>query len=540
MARGRLLGVTTLTHMGRDRIGSAPDVPCMTRPPATLGLLLFVSLIPACEAQTGSSQAESEPPARGAIGKADLPGSCLDGEENSCGGPSQGECWCDDECEGYGDCCADYRSVCVDDGDDGDDDDGGETPTLSPDALDVNADGYADLAVGAPGAEGVETGGWTNGSAPPEVGKMFVFLGGPDGLDPEPHDELQVPGEGHNYFSSVLRSYTISDGSGRDGIFSASTRLWRFDASPRRLWPYERVSAAGYYHVAVLGDVDGDGIEELATGGQGRLHIYSSGGGSVLIYGEPFEPSVPNPDWGLYSWGVGDVNGDGFDDALISAGRTLPVDLQLHLGSAEGLRPDATAVVQGSLSETVAHADFDGDGLQDVMVGSYHENDFSGQVNVYAGTAEGMSAEPTLVIDAPDPDDSIFGSDLAIVGDLDGDGFVDAAISSAQAVYLYYADASGLPSTPSATLRNPGDGHRDAFGHALSGGDYDGDGFSDLAVGAPGAPSSFNADGPGRVYIFKGGPDGVASTPALTIESPVDSYWSNSSAYWPAFGRALR
>lgn len=52
---------------------------------------------------------------RGPIGKADLYGSCLEIDIMYCGGKSSGNCWCDDLCTTFGDCCADYEAACVDD-----------------------------------------------------------------------------------------------------------------------------------------------------------------------------------------------------------------------------------------------------------------------------------------------------------------------------------------------------------------------------------------------------------------------------------------
>lgn len=46
------------------------------------------------------------------LGKADASGSCRDGEEDHCGGKSNGACWCDDECVRFGDCCSDHVAVC--------------------------------------------------------------------------------------------------------------------------------------------------------------------------------------------------------------------------------------------------------------------------------------------------------------------------------------------------------------------------------------------------------------------------------------------
>ena len=53
---------------------------------------------------------------RGPIGKADHYGQCMEIDIKYCGGQSSGNCWCDDQCDNYGDCCSDYQSECVDDG----------------------------------------------------------------------------------------------------------------------------------------------------------------------------------------------------------------------------------------------------------------------------------------------------------------------------------------------------------------------------------------------------------------------------------------
>ncbi len=46
------------------------------------------------------------------LGKADAAGTCQGDTQDYCGGKSAGACWCDDECESYGDCCSDKNSVC--------------------------------------------------------------------------------------------------------------------------------------------------------------------------------------------------------------------------------------------------------------------------------------------------------------------------------------------------------------------------------------------------------------------------------------------
>lgn len=109
---------------------------------ARLGLTsfgLFAALAGGCAAESVDTTPGDE--ARGPIGKADASGTCElpDGDDN-CGTKGVGNCWCDDLCVDFGDCCHDAFAVCgVDDaGDDTDDgmaddgsDDGGEcSPVL--------------------------------------------------------------------------------------------------------------------------------------------------------------------------------------------------------------------------------------------------------------------------------------------------------------------------------------------------------------------------------------------------------------------------
>ena len=74
------------------------------------------------------------------LGKADAAGSCGDGDSDFCGGQSDGPCWCDELCAGYGDCCSDYEAVCLgeDDSSDGGEESGGDDempPSIWDDGL---------------------------------------------------------------------------------------------------------------------------------------------------------------------------------------------------------------------------------------------------------------------------------------------------------------------------------------------------------------------------------------------------------------------
>lgn len=72
-------------------------------------LSLVLPLFAACTVESGSS-GDSE--ARGSLGKADLVGTCHGKHHDQCGGKGKGNCWCDEACVDFGDCCADAESVC--------------------------------------------------------------------------------------------------------------------------------------------------------------------------------------------------------------------------------------------------------------------------------------------------------------------------------------------------------------------------------------------------------------------------------------------
>jgi hypothetical protein len=92
-------------------------------------------------------------------------------------------------------------------------------------------------------------------------------------------------------------------------------------------------------------------------------------------------------------------------------------------------------------------------------------------------------------------------------GDFNKDGYADAAIASygagaAGIVSLYHGSATGLELR--TTLTPPSTAKDDDFGGALAVGDFNGDGFDDLAVGSP----SYQSDA-GQVRVFKGSANGI-------------------------------
>ncbi len=114
-------------------------------------------------------------------------------------------------------------------------------------------------------------------------------------------------------------------------------------------------------------------------------------------------------------------------------------------------------------------------------------------------------------------------------GDLNGDGFVDLAIGVPAAldgqgeVWIHRGSPAGVSATPDVTIRGP-DGARGRFGTSLAGvGDIEGDGYADIVVGAPHAMTAVAGDRPGtpgRVYAYHGGSFGVRTTPSTVVTGP--------------------
>ncbi len=122
---------------------------------------------------------------------------------------------------------------------------------------------------------------------------------------------------------------------------------------------------------------------------------------------------------------------------------------------------------------------------------------------------------------AQEPGDS-YGRALA-TGDFNGDGIDDLAVGSpfedvsgvsgAGAVVVSYGSEFGLkPEGAQLLLQSDGDALEFAasFGWSLAAGDFDDDGYDDLAVGAPSADYDANLINIGYVFVYAGGPEGLS------------------------------
>lgn len=265
--------------------------------------------------------------------------------------------------------------------------------------------------------------------------------------------------------------------------------------------------------VALLGDLDGDGRGEFAVGapfgagGAGAVRVYA-GSDAHLVW--QATGTGTNSRFGASLAALADWNGDGIAELVVGAwSANVPgasgAGLVRVLSGADGSvilerRGDSPS---DHLGWSVADAgDVDGDGLRDWIAGAIDDDDggtSAGSARVYAS---GSGA--TLFTVHGDAPMQIFGSSVAGLGDLDGDGHSEfaaggpcaAGVSALNGVVRVYSGASGALLW-SANGLNP----RDAFGTSIDAvEDVDGDGQTDLLVGARQVPSL----APGYVRVFSG------------------------------------
>lgn len=236
---------------------------------------------------------------------------------------------------------------------------------------------------------------------------------------------------------------------------------------------------------------------------------------------------------------LGDVNGDGYADVLISAyGAGMAAShAYVYLGSKSGLRAAPVSTLtdpvpasgNGFGASAAGVGDVNGDGYADALIGAYSTGQHQGRAYLYLGSAHGLLATPALTLSAPDAAaGDYFGSSMASVGDVNGDGYNDVLVgskcgdgevprsSSPGRGYLYLGGPLGLEAQPSVVFQDPQPDSKSNFGQSVAAaGDVNGDGYADVIIGAPNMLHS-----QGRAYVYLGHPDRPAVTPSLVLDDP--------------------
>ena len=139
---------------------------------------------------------------------------------------------------------------------------------------------------------------------------------------------------------------------------------------------------------------------------------------------------------------------------------------------------------------------------------------------LFLGSASGLGALPVWEVESDEPG-AFYGVSVTGAGDVNGDGHADfavgcrgcdTAVGNTGKVFVYYGGPGGSATVADVVLE--GANVSEAFGQRVAGaGDFDGDGYADLAVSAPGYDG-----GRGRILVYVGSPAGL--TLAATHEAP--------------------
>jgi hypothetical protein len=325
-------------------------------------------------------------------------------------------------------------------------------------------------------------------------------------------------------------------------------------------------------------DFNGDGCADLVIGIPNQAISGQLGAGAFqVLYGTPAGLSAENNQlWHQAVPGVagageefdylgsalaaGDFNGDGFTDVAAGAqGEAVGAEasagaVNVLYGSTAGIAVTANQqwhqdvnevlgiVDEGDLlGSALVAGDFDGNGYDDLAMGAAGEwvnGAGAGAINVLYGSAAGLTTAGNQFwypgaggLIGQSTAEAAFGDSLA-AGDFNGDGYADLAVGArhetvngqfaAGAVYLLYGGADGLSAAGSQRWDQASPDvfgsveEDDNFGAALAAGDFDGDDYTDLAIGSS-AETFEGVDFAGVVHVLYGSTGGLTGAGSTFI-----------------------
>ncbi|MBS1536773.1 MAG: FG-GAP repeat protein [Bacteroidetes bacterium] len=421
-------------------------------------------------------------------------------------------------------------------------------------AGDVNKDGYRDIIVGAP----------TYGNGQASEGAIFVFLGSATGVTTTPAATRESDQAGAQFGYSVGIAGRINADDSADVIVGApyfdngeidEGRVYVFFGGKTGLrsdapWTAESNQDAARMGWSVAGNADfnRDGKSDIAVG----VPLWDNGqtneGVVYVYYGIPAGGLPATPNWtresnqndaqfGYSVANAGDVNGDGSADLLVGApffsnGESNEGRVMAYYGGTTGLSTTESWTAESNqvnarFGHSVASAgDINNDGNSDIIIGAplydAGEND-EGRVFIYQGSTIGLSSVVAWITEG-NQINAQYGTSVAGIGDVNGDGYGDVAVGAPffdngeldeGRAFAYYGSASGIGNAAAVFESNKVAGFM-GFSVA-SAGDVNGDGYSDMIVGVPGG--DYGQLSEGKAFVFQGSASGLSTTPLWSFES---------------------
>ncbi len=376
--------------------------------------------------------------------------------------------------------------------------------TLSP-AGDLNGDGYSDIIIGS----GLKSYIYFGGINADSLVDLIITEGG------WASSAGDVNGDG--YSDVIVGDYTYNTNTGRAYIYYGGATM---NNTADVVMTGEGTNGKFGSSVSAAGDVNGDGYSDVIvaavlypyTTTAGKAYIFY-GGSSMnnvadvsMTQGTGFATSVAT---------AGDLNADGYADVIIGASyeNTSTGKAYIYYGDSQ-MNSDADVILSGealyqSFGISVSKAgDVNGDGFSDVIVGTYVNylvSNFPRKAYIYYGSSTMDNTADVILIS--DGASFNFGICVSEAGDLNKDGYSDVIVgafgtaTSVGYAQVFYGGVF-MNNVADINLSGPSGIY---FGYSVSSaGDMNGDGNSDIIVGARAYDISR-----GRTYVY------YTSTPSV-------------------------
>ncbi|GGC12629.1 FG-GAP-like repeat-containing protein [Dyadobacter sediminis] len=415
-------------------------------------------------------------------------------------------------------------------------------------AGDVNGDGFSDVIVGAPWYE--------SDPVQHEEGAAFIYLGSATGLSNIPATTLEGNQIEAGLGNSVAGAGDVNDDGFSDVVVGAfyydidqvdegvafvyHGSATGVDIIADQTLQKDQAEAQMGYSVAGAGDVNGDGYSDVIVGIPAYTNVQIGEGAAIIYYGSEtgiqiivtttIESNVSLQQLAASVASAGDVNGDGYSDVIISSQFSNNNNgiVIVIAGSAAGANASNPIFTKTAYSGTSA-GDVNGDGYGDIIIGApYQESEINqedeGMVFIFKGSASGLNSTAISILEGNKLDAGI-GTSVASAGDVNGDGLSDIIVGAylydngnndEGAAFIYHGSAAST--SLQATAKREGDQANAQVGSSVANaGDVNGDGYSDIIVGAPSYENAGLVNA-GAIFVYQGSATGIGSTPAFTLK----------------------